>query len=143
MNKHPLDDLSRCHGSAKEAVGHAIQWLTALLDKPGFSVKAGGKMHRLMLRDLPYVIHDMDLSATQILVNRQYKPVGSTVPASGPDVKYEEFTNLHVRLSPSQIEAVVSPPHARGLFGDANSPWRRKSYAREYLERLNKLYGLL
>lgn len=138
-----LPDLSRAHASAKEAVGHAIQWLSAFLSKPGFNVKSGGHIYRSMRRDFPYVIHDTDIKDTQILVNREYKPVGSNVPRSGPFANYEEFTNLHVKLSASQIQSVVSAPHERGLFGDGNPPWRKKSYAKDYLERLRRLYALL
>ena len=69
------------------------------------------------------------------------KPVGS--PVAQPEAIYEDFTNLHVRLDPSQIRSVVSPPHKRGLFGDGNAPWRKKSDARNYLERLHRLYALL
>lgn len=143
MKRVELEDLSRSHGSAKVAVNHAIQWLSALLSKSSFSVKAGGLAYRTMHRDLPYVIHDTSLPGTQILVNRHYKPVGSNVPASGPNAIYEEFTNLHVQLGPEQILAVVSPPHERGLFGDGNAPWHSKSNAKAYLERLKKLEALL
>lgn len=144
MREQPeLPDLSRTYASAREAVGHSIQWLSALLDKPGFNVKSGGRIYLSMRRDFPYVLHDTDIEGTQILVNREYKPVGSPIPHSGPWANYEEFTNLHVRLSPSEIKSVVSAPHERGLFGDGNPPWRKKSYAKDYLERLRRLYALL
>ena len=138
-----LEDLSRSHASAKKAVGYAIQWLSAFLSKASFNVKSGGTTYRMMRRDFPYVIHDTNITGTQILVNRAYKPVGSIVPSSGPYANYEEFTNLHVQLDSAQIRSVVSAPHERGLFGDGNPPWRKKSYAREYLQRLQKLYALL
>ena len=143
MKRVELEDLSRSHSSAKTAANHAIQWLSVLLSKSSFSIKAGGLAYRTMRRDLPYVIHDTSIPGTQILVNRHYKPVGSNVPASGPDAVYEEFLNLHVRLSAEEICTVVSPPHERGLFGDGNAPWHSKSNAKAYLERLKKLQALL
>jgi hypothetical protein len=143
MKRVELEDLSRSHSSAKAAVSHAIQWLSGLLAKSSFSVKAGGLTYRTMRRDLPYVIHDTSIPGTQILVNRHYKPVGSNVPASGPNAIYEEFDNLHVQLGTKEIQSVVSPPHERGLFGDGNAPWHSKSNAKAYLERLEKLQGLL
>lgn len=143
MKRVELEDLSHSHSSPKGAVNHAIQWLSALLSKSSFSVKAGGLAYRTMRRDLPYVIHDTSIPGTQILVNRHYKPVGSNVPASGPHVNYEEYLNLHVQLSAAEIVTVVSPPHARGMFGDSNAPWQSKSIARAYLARLQTLHALL
>jgi hypothetical protein len=143
MKRVELEDLSRSHSSAKVAVNHAIQWLSALLSKSGFSVKAGGLTYRTMRRDLPYVIHDTSIPGTQILVNRHYKPVGSNVPSSGPNAVYEEFANLHVQLGAEEILTVVSKPHERGLFGDGNAPWHSKSNAKAYLERLQTLHTLL
>lgn len=142
-NQEELPDLSKTHASAKDAVSHAIQWLSVLISKPSFSVKSGNLAYRTMQRDFPYVIHDTNTEGVQILVNRAYKPVGSPAPTSGPFANYEEFKNLHVKLTAAQIQSVVSVPHERGLFGDGNPPWRKKSYAKEYLERLKKLYALL
>ncbi len=93
-----------------------------------------------MRRDLPYVIHDTESPGTQILVNRKYKPVGSTAEDF---VNYEEFTNLHVRLTEDQIRSVACPSHERGLFGDASAPWHERSNATDYLTRLKALHKLL
>lgn len=145
MRNKPDDgvDLSRVHPSAKAAIEAAIGWLNEQLAKPSFTVKLGSAKHTFMRRNLPYFIHNTDLPGVQLLVNREYKPVGSTLPHAGPYVNYNEYTNLHVSLSPAEIQAVVSPPHLRGLYGDANSPWQKKSYAREYVARLQKLRALL
>lgn len=138
-----LPDLSRSYESAKEAVAHAIHWLSAFLERPGFNVRPGSDAYLTMRRDCPYVIHDTSIPDTQILVNREYKPVGSSIPRSGAYLSYEEFTTLHVKLTAQQIQKVVSPPHERGLFDDANPPWRKKADARAYLQRLHALYALL
>jgi hypothetical protein len=141
MKRVELEDLSRSHSSAKAAVNHAVQWLSSLLAKSSFSVNE--HTYQTMHRDLPYVIHDTSIPGTQILVNRYYKPVGSNVPASGPYAIYEEFDNLHVQLGTKEIQTIVSPPHERGLFGDSIAPWHSESKAKAYLERLEKLQGLL
>jgi hypothetical protein len=124
-------------------VAYAITWLSELLARPSFNVKIGGTRYTELRCYLPYIIHDTDLDGTQILVNREYKPVGSATPRFGPLANYEEHVNLHVRLSPQQIQSVVSPPHMRGLYGDENPPWRKKSDAKAYMERLKRLHAIL
>lgn len=136
-------DLSRQHASAKAAVVHAIHLLDGLLAKRRYSVRLGGPTYDQLRQHLPYVVHDTALPNTQILVNRRYKPVGSNVPSSGPQVAYEHFVNLQLKLSPAQIRGVVSPPHLRGLYGDDNPPWASRANALAYRARLVALQALL
>lgn len=89
---------------------------------------------------MPYVIQETSIDGTQILVNRRYKPVGNPTTEF---VKYEEYPNLFVRLSPEQIASIVSPGAERGLFKDGNPPWRDREAAGQYLDRLRRLAALL
>jgi hypothetical protein len=135
-----VQDLSRAHPSARAAVEHAIADLRASLSAPKFRIKPGSHIYLEMRRDMPYVIHDTGLAGTQILVNRDYKPLGNS---SRDWVNYDAYPNLHIRLTASQIKAVVKPPHERGIFGDASTPWRGRTEALLYLERLELLTSYL
>ena len=138
-----LEDISGTHVSAAHAVAYAIASLEAVLAAPRFTIKASSRTYSEMRRDMPYVIHTTAIPGTFLLVNRNYKPVGNNLPTHGEHVKYEEFKNLHVRLTPQQIASVVSPGHSHGLFGDANPPWSSRKDANAYLARLKALHAIL
>lgn len=142
--RYPIEDISARHSSAKDAVRHAIESLEGLLAKPRFTIGKGESRQYLELRrDMPYVVHETSLTDTQILVNRNYKPLGSNSRAHQNDVNYEEHDVGHIHLSNEQIATVTSPGRERGLFGDGNPPWRGRKEAKEYLARLKRLYELL
>ena len=142
--KVQVPDVSATHLSARDAVAHAIKFLAAQLAKPRFVVpKDESRLYLEMRRDLPYIIHDTAVPGTQLLVNRNYKPVGNNSGTGENWVNYELATNGHTKLTPAQIASVVSPPHKRGLFGDGNQPWADRREAMAYLGRLKLLYGLL
>lgn len=131
-----LQDLSRAHGSALEALKHAIRDLRASLSAPRFKVKAGGHIWLEMRRDMPYVMMTFDESGRRILVNRQYKPVGSNVPTGGKWAEYEDFPEAHLTLTNEQVKHAVSPGRDFGLFGDEDPPWGNRRHAKSYLDRL-------
>lgn len=136
-----LPDISHTHRSAREAVASAIAYLhCALLRYP---IRKASRSYFEMQRDLPYFIQETALPATYILVNRNYKPLGSNLPAGSNGVKYEDFEALLVRLTPDQIASAVSPGCSHGLYRSINSPWMGKTAAQDYLMRLEWLYRLL
>lgn len=138
-----LPDISRTHKNAAEAVAFAIAALDAALSVPRYSMRRASRPYYELRRDMPYIIHDLSIPGTFILVNRNYKPLGSNQPTEGEFAVYEDFTNLHVCLTSSQIASVVSPPHERGLFGDGNPPWSGRKEANAYLARLRLLHSQL
>ena len=138
-----LTDLSRSHASAAAAVRHAISRLEMALTARRFSFRHGGRVFYELRRDLPYVIQDCAIPETQILVNREYKPLGSNLPAWSEWVRYEEYANLHVTLTPKQIAQVVCGAYPRALFGDPCPPWKGRKEAAAYLARLSGLLELL
>jgi len=138
-----LADISRSHKSATEAVTHAIASLNSALSAPRYSVRGPSRAYYEMRRDMPYFIHETSLPDTYVLVNRNYKPLGSNQPTGGDWAKYEDFTNLHVRLTPDQIASVVSPGYSHGLFGDGNPPWSGRKAAKAYVVRLEGLLRFL
>ena len=138
-----VEDISTNHASPTAAVEHAISRLSAALAKSRYGFRGESRPYLELRRDLPYIIHKTALPGTQILVNRNYKPVGHNARTSGAHVEYEQYRNLLIRLSPAQIASVVSPPHEHGLFGDGNPPWRSRANAEAYLVRLEKLHKIL
>ena len=138
-----LPDISRSHKSAAEAVAYAITSLEAALSVARFSMNRPSCAYYEMRRDMPYFIHETTIPGTYILVNRNYKPLGSNQPTGGNYAVYEKFTNLHVRLTPEQIASVVSPGYTHGLFGDGNPPWSGRKAANAYLARLCALQSHL
>ncbi len=144
MAEGKLQDLSHTHRTAAEAVQHAIIDLKAVLTAPRYKYKVGSHTYLEKRRDMPYVISDISsMPGAQILVNRQYKPVGSNLPTGAPFVEYEDYPNLHTHLTAEQIAKVVSPGHERGLFGDVNAPWAGRKEAEAYLRRLWQLFSYL
>jgi hypothetical protein len=142
--KNKPQDISSSHASASDAVDYAISFLSEELSKKRFVVPPGeSELFLQMRRDLPYFIHDTDLPDTQVLLNRNYKPLGNNSRTGEGWVDYNLATNFHVQLSPQQIASSVSQGCTRGLFNDGNPPWRGRKDATAYLERLLKFRELL
>jgi hypothetical protein len=137
-----LPDVSQSYETAAEAVWHAIGLMEV--------ARPRGKKRRrdvdtllVLRRDLPYMIHETTIPDTQILVNRQYKPLGCSLSGSDKWVRYEDYVPMHIHLSQKQISAVVAPPYHRALFGDGCAPWHNRDDAIDYLKRLQRLHELL
>ena len=143
-SKQEIVDISASHASAREGVEHAIKLMKQALAKERYVIPKGEtKAYLEMRRDIPYFIHETEIQGTQILVNRNYKPLGSNARTAEDWVKYEDVKNMHVSLTEEQIASIVSSGRRRGLFGDENAPWFGRREAEAYLERLQKLVSLL
>lgn len=138
-----IADLSRSHLNATEALAFAINSLESALAASRYSFKGVTRAYLEMRRDMPYSIHETSIPDTKILVNRNYKPLGSNIETGGELVKYEDFNNLHVHLTQSQIAVVANRGQGSWLFGDDNPPWRGRAPAKAYLKRLKMLLELL
>jgi len=99
MNLSNIPDISRNHQSVVEAVTHAIKLLETKLSPHRYYVRFGSRIYQEMRRDMPYRIHKIAIQGTQILVNRNYKPLGSNLSTWGDGVvTYEDYKNHHVQL---------------------------------------------
>jgi hypothetical protein len=130
-----LPDLSCSHASPREALRVAVSQLEMALAGAYLRTRRDetiAKFHR----DLPYAIKNTELPGVQILVNRQYKPLGSSAVFGW--AIYEHYPNLHVRLTPSEIRRVCLPWDGY-LFDDGCPPWRGRKEAQAYLTRLRWL----
>lgn len=132
-----LPDISSSHSSALEAVDFAIQFLTLLLNKPRFIVPKGEtELYLQMRRDFPYIVHITSQEGIQILVNRNYKPLGNSSRTAEDWVNYDACVNMHVQLTETQINSVIEPKRDNSLFGDGNPPWNGKRESNAYMKRL-------
>jgi Domain of unknown function (DUF5623) len=136
----PLPDISRNFKDAAQAVRHALALVKEHLTGREGRLPSNMPFKPMLRRDLPYVINSLSIRG-EILVNRDYKPVGH--PKCEEHLVYEEFPNLHIRLSDAERERVVEPGRTHGLFGDSSSPWRYKKNARAYEKRLQALLIIL
>jgi hypothetical protein len=138
-----ITDLSHNYRNASEALTFAIDSLESALTATRYSFKGTSRAYLEMRRDMPYAIHETSLPNTHILVNRNYKPLGSNIEAGSKYVIYEDFNNLHVHLTQSQIVEVANRHQDNWLFGDENPPWRDRTAAKTYIKRLKLLLALL
>lgn len=139
-----LPNLAQSHNSAADAVAHAIGYLETVLGKRWKRIDVDSETYNILRRDCPYVIQETTSEGTFILMNRNYKPLGSNLETGSPRVKYENYPNLHVRLTPDQIKWVTGHPSASYLFGEqVNPPWASRADAEKYLAKLRELYGML
>ena len=138
-----MSDLSRNHRNATEALAFAINSLESALAASRYSFKGVTRAYLEMRRDMPYAIHETSIPNTQVFLNRNYKPLGSNIETGDERVKYEDFNNLHVCLTQSQIAEVANRNQGIWLFGDENPPWKSRAAAKVYLNRLKMLLELL
>ncbi len=132
-----IPDICASHSSALEAVDFAIQFLSDLLSKPRFIVPKGEtELYLQMRRDFPYVIHKTSQEGVQILVNRNYKPLGNSSRTTEDWVNYDTCIHMHVHLTDTQINEVNVPNIDSSLFGDGNPPWNGKRESNAYMKRL-------
>ena len=118
-----LPDIAHPHRSAQDAVAYSIAYLNSALLR--YPIRKASRSYFEMQRDLPYFIQETALPATYILVNRNYKPLGSNQRA-GDRLKYEDFHPLHMRLTPDQVASVVIPECPHALYRNIDSLWMGK-----------------
>lgn len=134
-----------CHQfvSAQNAIDFAIDYMGTLLSVPRFSIGWNSFVMTEMRSWLPYSVHDS--AGGQILVNRNYKPVGLI---KKDHVKYDEFSWLHLQLSQHQLDQVHhSQPNkhknSASLFHDGTAPWRSRENAMLYRDTLINLRAVV
>jgi len=139
MQVNALPDTCSEYASAVDAVSTAISFIENLLSGRWKKIRGESETYSYMRRNMPYVIHRTELDGTFILVNRNYKPVGSELEAGSPKVKYEGHTNLHVQLTSRQLKSIGGGVKNYLFGGGVNPPWDGRRDAAVYLERLKRL----
>ena len=133
-SKSGLEDKSRTHPKPAAAVNVAARLMTNVLSPARYSVR--GHLYFEMRRDLPYALLPTELPHKRILVNRDYKPVGSNTPTVW--MRCEDYPNLHFKLDGIAIAGVSPRASDPGsLFNDGCPPWRGRSFAQQYLGRFH------
>lgn len=133
-----VPDIWQKFKSPMSVVNFAIDYMTLLLSVPRFSVGRRSHVYWEMRLWLPYAV-ETEHGTKQLLVNREYKPVGMDITTH---VEYGKYPAFHTRMQPEQIDSVSHRPTGHGyLYGD--SPWSSRKAAEVYLRRLNKLKAAL
>lgn len=139
-----IDDVTARYQSAVAAIENAMALVENKLAKPRFNRPRGDSPEYLeMRRDLPYCIHETSNPGTWILVNRNYKPLGSNIKTGGERVDYDQVKNMHVQLSPDIVSKMSSTLGQGYIFNDGGYPWASRKLAEDYLNRLRWLHSLL
>lgn len=134
------EDICGQFVSAANAINVAVDYMACLLAVPRFKVSPWTKVFMEMHAWLPYCVSAIG-AGTQILVNRDYKPLGQKTKDWA---KYEEFEHLHCHLSDEHLKAVSPRPQSLGfLYNDGCTPWGSRKNAEVYLERLHLLQSAL
>lgn len=135
------EDISSKFVSAKNAINFAVSYMEKLLSVPRFKIQRPSLVDIEMHHWLPYCLVSKG-NVGQILLNRQYKPVGMMSDAW---VEYDEFPNLKTSLTDEQLWA-MSHPNAEtpGFFYyDGDRPWNDRTKAEAYLGRLRIAQSIL
>jgi hypothetical protein len=133
-----VPDIWREFASAKNAVDFAIAYMSTILKTPRYQVGLRSQAYWEMRLWLPYVLETVT-PAGQVLVNREYKPVGLD---STEHVDYRKFATLQTNLSAEQIQVFSHAETGQGyLYG--LSPWGSRKAAETYLKRLQMLQTAL
>lgn len=131
-----ISDLSNTHQSPSDAIHFAIK---ALAKKSNQKIDPESYEYLEMYRDMPYALKATNIPGAYMLVNRNYTPIGSNEPPGGKWFNYDEFTNLHVHLTPAQLKRLVGADGSDVLFVDGIYPWHNQRAAKAYNKRMQTL----
>lgn len=126
--------------SASNAIDFAISYIECLLTIPRISINSGATIYHEMRRWLPYYVQPIS-DEMSILVNRHYKPVGTT---ASEWVNYANFRHLHLAHRGLRIDQFAHAGSSPGyLFNDGCPPWHGRKVAKAYLMRLHTLKSVM
>jgi len=125
-----LPDISGSYSDPLTPLDHAIDMTRKYLASRG---ALAARMHLELRRDLPYRVLPAG-NGRQIIVNREYKPLGW--PDKSKWSRYEECLSQHVDLSDEAITRCRHPNRCNGFFGDECAPWFSRADGNQYLPRL-------
>lgn len=121
---------------AANAADFSIAYVEGILAQPRFRLSTQSVAYWEMRLWLPYGANRVK-GDSHILVNRYYKPVGST---SDEHVDYEKYPHLGLRLSGEGWRAFAHPTAEQPfLYNDGCTPWHNRQNAETYLRRLREL----
>jgi len=130
------EDICSKFVSATNATSFAVDYMNCLLSLPRYRLTPGTLAWVEMHCWLPYSVLLME-DGKQILVNRNYKPVGTK---SKEWVEYEDYAHLHSRLNDAQMKSFSPRIKSPGfIFNDGCAPWHSRKDAEAYLARLKLL----
>jgi hypothetical protein len=146
-----LDDRPNTHTTALDALTYAIQLCDAVLAKQG--QWRTSRILITMRKDLPYCF-------SEILCNRDYKPVGSNMAYSGfadyklwPNLSTNNWPVIEQYRKPDKNgrrkyfdfdgEVSLRSGNEGYLFNDSSAPWSNKDHLRSYVNVLRHIRRIL
>lgn len=122
--------------SAANAVDFAVAYVESVLAQPRFKLSTKSVAFWEMRPWLPYAALPAE-GTSHILVNRLYKPQGST---TAEFVDYAKYPQLQLKLRGESWRSFAHPTAKDPfLFNDALAPWSNRGNAEAYLVRLKDL----
>jgi hypothetical protein len=137
-----IEDISQSHSSVVEAIRYAVQSLKKSLPASRHPISFTSRRYNEMRRDMPYAIQSVSDSTAHILVNRNYKPLGSN-KRTADRVDYDTFKNLQVSLPLEKFNVAILPGTKANFFDDESAPWLGQVEANQYFQRLLELQSCL
>jgi hypothetical protein len=134
-------DVTHIFSSAESALDHAIVLMEDLI---ATGRPATTRQTAVLMRDLPYCVQPVPgHTATDILVNRHYKPLGC--PARDKFARYENFVHQHFQAGGDEIDRLDggSGRHHYLYSEGRDAPWSCSTNARLYAGRLETLRTML
>jgi hypothetical protein len=134
------DSVQALDGKFANAVDFGLAYVEGLLAQPRFRLSTKSVAYWEMRLWLPYGANRIE-GDTFILVNRHYKPVGSTTK---DHVDYRTYPHLSLRLHGDSWRAFSHRTAEQPfLFNDGCPPWATRQDAEAYLGRLAEMRRLI
>jgi hypothetical protein len=138
IKKIDIEDISQSHSSIVGAIRYAVESLKKSLPASRHPISLTSRRYNEMRRDMPYAIQSVSDSTTHILVNRNYKPLGSN-KRTADRVDYDNFKNLQISIPLEKFNVAILPGTEAHFFDDKSAPWVGQVEATEYFQRLLEL----
>jgi hypothetical protein len=100
-----------------------------------YPLKQNDPVFKELISQLPYCIDDTGISGVQIIVNRQYIPVGWL----GSIAPYHKFYSHHLYLTQEKLDSLRFYYGETIWLGGYNSPFENINNAMRYLQKLRAI----
>lgn len=139
MRLSDLPDDSEIFDTAGDAVHYGLDRVCRALDQKNFDMLYDERESLEMFMYLPYAIHPTAIQDQYIVLNRNYKPLGSNAEHW---VKYEDYPNRFVHIPAELFEKLRRfETQCAYFFPEKSAPWDSREAARAYLKRSKMIWG--
>lgn len=141
MRLSDLPDGSEIFDTADEAVRYGMHRVRRAIDQKNFDMLYDERESLEMYMYLPYAIHPAAIPDQYIVLNRNYKPLGSNAEQW---VKYEDFPNRLVHIPAELFEKLRRfETQCAYFFPEKSAPWDSREAARAYVKLAEEIWWLI